>query len=55
MQFSISTHFSSIWPINKTLSGASTPGHSGSGSEGKKEYFAFPQTPVLLEPHHQIV
>ena len=23
-QFSISTHFSSIWPINRTLSGATT-------------------------------
>ena len=35
IQFSISTQFSSIWPIDRTLSGATTPGHSGPGNDGK--------------------
>ena len=30
--FSISTQFSSIWPIDRTVSGATTPGQSGTGS-----------------------
>ena len=34
-QFSISTHFSSIWPIDMTLSGATTPAQSGPGSFGQ--------------------
>ena len=34
IQFSISTQFISIWPIDKALSGASTPGQSGPGSDG---------------------
>ena len=33
IQFSISTHFSSIWPIDRTLSGATTPGQSGPGGD----------------------
>ena len=36
IQFSLSTQFSSIWPINKALSGATTPGQSGHGSDGNK-------------------
>ena len=35
IQFSISTQFSSIWPIDRTLSGATTPGYSG--SDGNKK------------------
>ena len=37
IQFSISTQFSSIWPINRALSGNTTPGLSwlkSNGSEG---------------------
>ena len=34
IQFSISTWFSSIWPINRALSGATTPGQSEPGSDG---------------------
>ena len=29
IQFNISTQFSSIWPMDKTLFSASTPGHIG--------------------------
>ena len=32
IQFSISTQFISIWPIDRTLSDATTPGQSGPGS-----------------------
>ena len=32
--FSISTQFSSILPQNRILSGATTPGQSGPGSDG---------------------
>ena len=33
IQFSISTPFSFIWPIDRTLSGATIPGQSGPGSD----------------------
>ena len=33
IQFSISTQFSSIWPTDSTLSGATTPSPSGPGSD----------------------
>ena len=36
IQFSISTQFNSIWPIDRTLSGATTPGLSGPGSDGNE-------------------
>ena len=54
-QFSISTQFSSIWPIDRTLSGVTTPGQSGPGSDGNEEVLRIPKAPALLEPHHQIV
>ena len=47
--------FSSIWPIDRTLSGATTSGQSEPGSDGNKEVFYIRQAPALLEPHHQIV
>ena len=34
---------SSIWLINRTLSGASTPGQSGPGSNSNEGVFYFPQ------------
>ena len=34
IQFSISTQFSSIWLIDKTLSGATALGQIGPGSDG---------------------
>ena len=43
IQFSISTHFSSIWPIDRTLSGATTPGQSGPGSDGNEGVLRIPQ------------
>ena len=55
IQFSISTQFSSIWPIDRTLSGVTTPGQSELGAMAMKWYSAFPKAPALLEPHHQIV
>ena len=36
IQFSISTQFSSIWPIDRILSGATTPEQSGPGSDGNQ-------------------
>ena len=36
IQFSISTQFSSLWPIDRALSGAITPSQSESGSDGNK-------------------
>ena len=37
------------------LSGATTPGQSGPGSDGNEGVLRIPQSPVLLEPPHQIV
>ena len=36
IQFSINTQFSSIWPIDITLSGGTTPGKSGPGIDGNE-------------------
>ena len=36
IQFSISTQFSSIWPTDRTLSGATTPDQSEPGSDGNE-------------------
>ena len=44
---------SSIWLIDKTLSGATTPGQSGRGSNGNERVHHTPQA-TWLEPHHQI-
>ena len=44
IQFSISMHFSLIWPIYKTLSGATTPGQSGSGSNVNDGLLHIPQS-----------
>ena len=39
-QFSLAcTQFSSIWRIDRTLSGATTPGQSGLGSDGNEWVF----------------
>ena len=35
---------SSIWPIDRTLSGATTPGQSGPGSNGNEEVLRIPQS-----------
>ena len=44
IQFNISTLYSSIWPINGTLSGAITSGQSGPGSNGNEGVFHIPQS-----------
>ena len=44
IQFSISTQFSSIWPIEKTLSGGTTPGQSGPQIDGTEEVHCIPQS-----------
>ena len=36
--------FSSPWPIDRTLSGATTPGQSGPGSDGNEEVHRIPQS-----------
>ena len=48
IQFIISTQISSIWPIDRTLSNATTPGQNILGNS------AFPKAPALLKPHLQI-
>ena len=48
-------HLSSLGPIGRTLSGATTPGQSGPGGDGKEDVLAFPKAEAILEPHHQIV
>ena len=55
IHFSVSIQFISLWPIDKTLSGGTTPNQNRPGSDGKKGYFAFLKSPALLEPYHQIV
>ena len=37
-------HFSSIWPINRTLSSATTLGQSGPGSNGNEVVLSIPQS-----------
>ena len=49
IQFSISTQFSSIWPIDRTLSVATTPGQRGPGSNGNKGVFRNPQNASITE------
>ena len=45
---------SSIWPIDRILSGATTLGQSGPCSETIKGYFAFLKSLAWLEPQYQI-
>ena len=47
VQLSISMHFSSIWPIGWTLSGATTLGQSWSGSDGNEGVPYFPQSCII--------
>ena len=43
IQFSISTQSSSIWPIDRTLSSASTPGQSGPRSDSNEGVLHIPK------------
>ena len=40
----ISTQFISIWPKDRTLSGATTPGQSGRGNDGNEGVLRIPQS-----------
>ena len=44
IQFSINTPFSSIWPIDRTQSGATILGQSGPGSNGNEVALHIPQS-----------
>ena len=44
IQFIRSTQISSIWPIERTLSGATTPGQSGAGRYGREGVLRIPQS-----------
>ena len=44
IQFSISTQFSSIWPVDRTLSGATTLDQSGPGTNGSEGVLRIPQS-----------
>ena len=44
----------SIWPIERTLSGAAVPGQTGPGRNNNEKYSLIPKT-QQLEPLHQIV
>ena len=41
--FSKITQFSSIWAIDRTLSGVTTPGHGKPGSDGNEEVLLIPR------------
>ena len=47
---SINMHFSSIWPINRTLSGATTLGQGGLGSDGNEGVLRIPQSITRTSP-----
>ena len=48
VQFSISTQFSSIWPIDRTLSGATTVGQSEPGSDGNEGVLCILQSSSII-------
>ena len=50
IQLNISTQFSSIWPIDRIFSCATTPGQSVPESDGSEGYSAFPQSPSITRP-----
>ena len=49
IQLSISMQFSSIWPRDRTLSGAITPSQSGPGSDGNEGVFRILQSFSITE------
>ena len=51
IKFCISTQFRSIWPMDRTLSGDTTPDQRAIAIKGNPD---FSKAPALLEPHHQI-
>ena len=49
IQLRIRTQFSSIWHIDRTLSGATTPGKSGPGNDGNKGIIRIYQSSHITE------
>ena len=49
IQFSISIDFSSIWPIDRTLSSAATPCQNWPGSIGNEDVLHIPQSSSITE------
>ena len=49
IQFGVITQFSSIWPIDRTLSSPTTPGPSGLGSDGNEWVLHIPQSSSITE------
>ena len=47
IQFNISTQFNSFWSIDRTLSGATTLGQSGPGSDDNEDVLRIPQSPGI--------
>ena len=47
IQYGINTQFNSIWPIDRTLSGATTPSLSGPRSDSKEMVLRIPQSPSI--------
>ena len=47
IHFGISTQFSSIWPIDWTLPGATIPGQNGPGRDGNKVLHHIPQSSTI--------
>ena len=45
----------SLWPIDRNLSGATTPGQSGPGRDGNKELFDIPQSSSKASPSDYLV
>ena len=57
IQFSVSKQFSSIWPIDRILSGATPPGSSGPRSNSNIGVLRIPQSSSITEasPSHCLV
>ena len=52
MQFKMSTQFSSIWTIDRTLSCATTPNQSGPGSDVSERVLHIPQSYSITGTSH---
>ena len=50
--YSVSIQFSSLWPLDTTLSDATTPSQNRPGSDSNERV---PKSPALLKPHRQTV
>ena len=54
-QFSLAqVQFSSIWPIDRTLSVATTPNHCGPGNNGNEGALRIPQYSSITGASYQI-